>query len=162
MSGSEERILWQGKPDKRAYVLRGSLVLIPFSMLWLVLVISWISIMAINNASWLSQTRAIVVLLIGLYFAFGRMWVAAKDADNSLYTVTDRRIIIRTGPFHPYTTEIPLADVRSVRLIYLTSGIGTIHIETAQGRRNTLWCVRNPDFIYQAIQDSLKTSQELT
>ncbi|MCL6630050.1 MAG: hypothetical protein K6U00_10670, partial [Armatimonadetes bacterium] len=79
MSGAEERILWQGKPDKRAYVLRGSLVLFPFSILWLVLVISWISIMASNNASWLSLARAALVLLIGLYFAFGRFWVAAKD-----------------------------------------------------------------------------------
>lgn len=162
MSEAEERILWQGKPDKRAYVLRGSLVLIPFSILWLVLVISWISIMAFHNASWLSQARAVIVLLIGLYLAFGRMWVAAKDADNSLYTVTDKRIVIRTGPFHPYTTEIPLADVRSVRLVYFKSGIGTIRIETGQGRRNTLWCVRNPDVVYRAIQDSLKTSREPT
>ncbi|MGB9589114.1 MAG: hypothetical protein ACPL7O_13120, partial [Armatimonadota bacterium] len=86
MSEPEERILWQGKPDKRAYVFRGSLVLVPFFIIWLVLVISWISIMTINNASWLSQTRAIIVLLIGLYLAFGRTWVAVKDADNSLYT----------------------------------------------------------------------------
>lgn len=162
MSEAEERILWQGKPDKRAYVLRGSLVLIPFSILWLVLVISWISIMAINNTSWLSQIRAIIVLLIGFYLAFGRMWVAAKDADNSLYTVTDRRIIIRTGSFHPYTTEIPLTDIRSVRLIRFASGIGSIRIETSQGRRNTLWCVQNADVVYRAIQDSLKTSEEPT
>lgn len=159
MSEAEERILWQGKPDKRAYALRGSLVLVPFSILWLVLVISWISIMASNNASWLSQTRAVVVLLIGLYFAFGRFWVAAKDADNSLYTVTNRRVIIRTGPFHPHTTGIPLADIRSVRLIRCASGIGTIRIESAQGRRNTLWCVPNADVVCRTIQDILQGCQ---
>lgn len=155
MSGAEERILWQGKPDKRAYIFRGSFVLVPFSILWLVLVISWMSTMAFNNASWLSQARAILVLLIGIYFAFGRFWIAAKDADNSLYIVTDRRIIIHAGSFHPYTAEIPKADVRSIRLIRHASGIGTIRIETAQGRRRTLWCIQDPDIVYRAIQDNL-------
>jgi membrane protein YdbS with pleckstrin-like domain len=162
IENENERILWQGKPAKQAYIFRGSLILIPFSVIWLVLVIIWIAITATHGASLISQIHALALLIFGLYLAIGRFWIAGKEADNTSYTITEKRLIIRTGTFLPYTVEIPLNDICSVRWIRSSSNMGSIRVVTTAGKRIALWCLPDAGNVYQIILERIPTAKNCT
>ena len=100
-----ERLLWQGQPIPRRFVLTpADVFLIPFFFL------IW----------------GIPFVLAGLYFIFGRFVVAYRPARSTFYAVTDRRIFIVSGLFGRGVTELDLRSIPAIDVRSAGDGVGTI------------------------------------
>ena len=123
----DERLLWTGKP-RDGVVFRGSdIFAIPFSLMWGGFAIFWVVMVAIS-ASVFFAIFGIPFVVIGLYFIFGRFWVDAKQRENTIYGITENRIIIKSGIF---TKEIKSLNIRTLSDISVrekVGGMGTISL----------------------------------
>jgi hypothetical protein len=123
--GPGERVLWAGQPDVRTYALAGAWFLIPFSLLWGGFAIFW-EIGVIQSRPVFFWLWGIPFVFVGLYMIFGRIAVAIREARRTVYAITNRRVMIRTGAFTPTWTEMALDDLPSTTLSEGRGGIGTI------------------------------------
>jgi hypothetical protein len=130
-----ERVLWEGRPDVRAYSLRGAWYLIPFSLLWGGFAIFWEATALTSRAGLFFTLWGIPFVLFGLYLIFGRLLVARREAMRTVYAVTDRRILIESGAFRPRFAEIDLRDMPGSQLEVRSDGIGTITLGPTLGIR---------------------------
>jgi hypothetical protein len=121
-----EHVLWAGQPDALAYCLRGAWYLVPFSLLWAGFAFFWEASALVSGAPLFFDLWGIPFVLIGLYLVVGRFYVAIREARRTIYAVTDRRVLIRSGAFRPSLTEMALLDLPSLRLDREASGIGTV------------------------------------
>lgn len=102
-----ERILWQGSPDRRALArtaLHARAVAAYFGLLALVALAS-------GGLSGAAVTVAGGATAVGLLNLFA--WAVAR---STVYTLTNRRVVIRTGVAIPKCLNIPLALIGSVAL----------------------------------------------
>lgn len=122
----DERILWEGKPDVSAYGLRGSWYLIPFSLLWGGFAIFWEATAIASHAPPFFLIWGVPFVLVGLYMIFGRILVARREARNTTYAITDRRILIAGGAFKPSFTALELRNLPGAKVDEGKGGTGSI------------------------------------
>lgn len=121
-----ERVLWEGRPDVRAYSLRGAWFLVPFSLLWGGFAIFWEYQVIRGGAPWFFAVWGVPFVGIGLYMIFGRLLVARREARNTAYGITDQRVIILGGAVRQTLTELDLRDLPMAQLEDQGRGLGTI------------------------------------
>jgi hypothetical protein len=122
-----ERILWQGAPNRRAFVMRGPIFIIPFSIAWLAFAIFWTVSAAASDAPFFFWIWGGGFILMGIYFAFGRFLVADLEARRTRYVLTDRRVLVRSGAFSSEYQELTLDDLPAAQLLEGRGGVGTIY-----------------------------------
>ncbi len=120
-----ENLLWSGKPDKRRFLLRGWWA-IPFSLMWGGFALFWEGSVISTNAPFFFRLWGVPFVVIGLYLIVGRFFVAAREADNTWYAVTNRRILIHGGLLRQNFTELDLARLPALQLSSVQGGIGSI------------------------------------
>ena len=131
----DERILWQGRPEVRPFVWRGWWYLVPFSLLWGGFAIFWEYSVLRNGAPFFFGIWGIPFVLLGLYFIFGRLLVARREALNTTYAITDRRVLVHGGAFRRTFTAIELAQLPEAQLDEGSGGVGTITFGSGWGFR---------------------------
>ena len=129
----DERLLWQGQPNLRAYSLRGSWYLIPFSLMWGGFAIMWEVGVVVSGAPPLFVLWGIPFVAVGIYMIFGRIPLARREAKRTLYAVTDRRVIIVTGSLGQRLVEIALTDLPPTQLEVRGVSLGTITFGVTMG-----------------------------
>jgi hypothetical protein len=93
-----ETVLWSGKP-KSGLVFRGlDIFLIPFSFLWCGFALFW-EFMALysEDVPFFFALFGIPFVLIGLNMAFFRFITDANRRKNTIYGITEHRILIISG-----------------------------------------------------------------
>ncbi len=121
-----ERLLWSGRPVMRRFVMRGSVLLIPFTLLWLAFAVFWEASVLGSKAPGIFALWGIPFVAIGLYVAFGRFLVAGREARRTIYGLTDERVLIIGGAFSVRITELLLRTLPSPTLESGSDGVGTI------------------------------------
>jgi hypothetical protein len=130
-----ERILWQGRPAQRriaSEVLKAHWVAIYFVVLigW-ALAAGWSDgrpVPAILfSAGVLCILGAVLVGLIELY-----AWAVTR---TTLYTITNRRVVMRVGVGSSITLNLPYARIAAASMIERKDGSGDIVFEAADGVR---------------------------
>ena len=127
----EERILWQGAPDVRAYALRGWWYLLPLSLGWGGFAIAWEIGVITSKAPLLFSLWGIPFVLLGLYLIFGRLIVARREAQNTMYAITDRRVLLVSGAFRRTFRAIELSQLPEAQLDEGAHGLGSITFGSA-------------------------------
>ena len=127
----DEQLLWSGRPNPNRLFTAVDIFLIPFSLLWGGFAIFWevlalTSISRYNSAVWWFPLFGIPFVLLGLYFIFGRFLVKRRVKRNTVYAVTDRRVIAITTAFG-----------RSVRSLSMKRLPG-LEVSTRSGRAGTV------------------------
>lgn len=159
-SKGDEKILWEGKPDKRSYVLARILQMMPVALLWLAFDGFFIG-MIIAYAKGLP---------LFVYFIFGGfflvhltpvwIWIASivtafKRLKNTEYAFTDKRVVIKTG-FFPKFDNVFYSDIASVNLrvgfIDRMFKVGDLVIRTTAGDTHMVEDISNPYFIEERLQ----------
>ncbi|MCS6987807.1 MAG: photosynthetic complex putative assembly protein PuhB [Sphingomonadaceae bacterium] len=128
-----ERILWQGRPDwwrlaRSAFHLRAVALYFAF---WFVLGLSG------GTASGLVMTLAAGAAGVGILALLA--WAMAR---STLYTITNRRVVLRFGVALPLCVNLPMVKVASARLDLKSDGSGDIALELTPDQRAgylTLW-----------------------
>jgi hypothetical protein len=128
-----ERVLWFGRPEpkslwRRAY--RADWVIIWFAVLtaW-----SFISVLADNGAS-----AAVVAALRSLGFGAACLallgFLAWLGARNSLYVITERRLVIKAGVALPIFINLPFKHIAAANVRIFGDGTGDISVALVKGQ----------------------------
>jgi Domain of unknown function (DUF1707) len=99
-----ERLLWVGQPDPRKHFTRADRFLIPFSVLWGGFALSWESVALFATSDKGSHAPisfpviGFLFTVLGIYFMVGRFFYKAYTKKRTTYAITDRRVLVLTGP----------------------------------------------------------------
>lgn len=151
---AEETVLWEGSPNKTAYILAAFIKLLPIAVLWLAVDVTIIVIMTnIEGVPWFAWLF-FAVHLMPVWLWIGNIIRATLEIKNIRYCVTDKRIIIRDGVIVDlkflYFTEITNVRVR-VGIIDRILKVGDIYI-TAEFQKAVLYDIKAPYAIGNELQ----------
>jgi hypothetical protein len=165
-----ERILWQGAPDaialfRRAF--RGQLVGVYFLVLMAWRAIAVLSsggtpIEALSAASFLLVLGVITLALLGLF-----AWAAAH---TSVYTITNRRVVMRVGIALSNTFNIPFTVIETAALRQHGDGTGDLPLVLTAPNRLGLfhiwpharpWQITRPEPMLRGVPDALGVAEVL-
>lgn len=124
-----ERLLWQGSPDwkyvaRRVLHVRGVGCYFAAVVLWRVLSGVYehqtAHTIAVSSAWLLGLALAITLFLI---------WVARLIAGGTIYSISNRRVVMRFGIALPVALNIPFRTVRGAALREYADGTGDIPLQ---------------------------------
>lgn len=130
-----ERILWQGAPHwrplaMRAFRLRAVMIYFAALMVWRVASKLW------DGASTLAAFEhglALAPLALGAVAIL--LAIAAASARTSLYTITDRRVVLRVGMALPLNLNIPFESIEGAAVAEFSDGSGDVALQIRKGER---------------------------
>ncbi|MDE7380041.1 MAG: PH domain-containing protein [Clostridia bacterium] len=156
----EEKVLWDGKPDKKSYVLARVVKMLPIVLIWLAFDGFAIYMVATQMDG---LPTFVYFILIGFFIVhLTPVWIwianiisAFKRLKNTEYAFTDKRVVIKTGFFAKFD-NIYYSDIASVNLhvgvIDKMFKVGDIIIRTTAGDTYMVEDVSNPYFIEERLQ----------
>lgn len=121
-----ERLLWRGAPDWRV-LLRSGFHFNKFALYFGVLV-AWRAVATLADGGSAGAALAttfwtVPLAALALGFIAGLAWLVARTA---VYTLTDRRVVMRVGIVLTVTFNLPLRRIEAARLQATTGSSGDI------------------------------------
>lgn len=161
-----EKVIWEGKPKKSAFIINKVIIMAPFAILWLMF--DSIFIGAFIGSGAMEEAPAGVFLFLIPFFLFHLMpvWIwlaniltANRKWKNTKYYITDKRIIIQNGFIAENYQTIYYKDIKNVRLhigiIDKMLGVGDVYFDTGYTGAGTATRVMGTAFLdienYQEI-----------
>lgn len=158
--GSDEQILWSGKPKKRAFLINAFTKMLPIALIWLLFDGAFIGLMI----GTMDEIPASVKTFMAVFFLFHLMpvWIwlsnvltANRQHENLEYAFTNKRIIIKSGIIgidfkNVYYSEIDSVNLR-VGLVDRIEKVGDIYIKSIGGA-NVLYDLENPYTLTEKLQ----------
>ncbi len=158
--GSDEQILWSGKPKKRAFLINAFTKMLPIALIWLLFDGAFIGLMI----GTMDEIPAPVKIFMVVFFLFHLMpvWIwlsnvltANRQHENLEYAFTNKRIIIKSGIIgidfkNIYYSEIDSVNLR-VGLVDRIEKVGDIYIKSIGGA-NVLYDLENPYSLTEKLQ----------
>lgn len=132
----DERILWQGSPDagtlaRRAFHLRKLALYFAGLLVWQASTLATGGQDALGIALGLVWPLALAAMALGSVALLA--WLTARTA---VYTLTDKRVVMRIGIVLTMTFNLPLRTIESAALR-----------RTSEGHGDLVLCLRGPDRI---------------
>ena len=116
-----ERIIWQGSPDWKA-LARTAFHTRAIAIYFVILtVIS--AVLAQSDGVYLGVGMTVAIGTAGVALLHGLAWGSAK---TTIYTLTNRRIVLRVGMAVPKCINLPLTQVASIDLAARADGTGDL------------------------------------
>lgn len=160
MLGEGERILWQGKPKKSAFIANKVLAMLPFALLWAAVDVAFVVLVFVLDAPTVMQW--IVVAFVCLHLLPFWIWLsnvltANRRYKNMHYALTDRRIMIRSGLVGIDYQSVSYKDIQNVDLRVGVADkllkVGDVYFVTAAGNRKTVFFdIEQPYEVYKTAQ----------
>lgn len=158
--GSDEQILWSGKPKKRAFLINAFTKKLPIALIWLLFDGAFIGLMI----GTMDEIPTSVKIFMAVFFLFHLMpvWIwlsnvltANRQHENLEYAFTNKRIIIKSGIIgidfkNIYYSEIESVNLR-VGLVDRIEKVGDIYIKSIGGA-NVLYDLENPYTLTEKLQ----------
>ena len=125
---ANERLLWQGRPDWRVLARRG-FHFNKFALYFLVL-IGWRLVATLADGGTIGMALAstlwtVPLAMVALGFIAGLAWLVGR---TTIYTLTDRRLVLRVGVVLNVTFNLPLRCIETDRLQQHAGGAGDISV----------------------------------
>lgn len=170
-SGDGEQILWEGKPNKKSYVLARIVKMMPIALIWLAFDGFFIGMIFGFGSGLPAFAYIIFIVFFAVHLTPVWIWIANivtafKRLKNTEYAFTDKRIIIKTGFFAKFDTVF-YSDIASLDLhvgfIDRMFHVGDISIRTNSGVYYMVEDIDNPYFILERLQkvvNDIKTDMQ--
>jgi membrane protein YdbS with pleckstrin-like domain len=131
---ANEKVIWNGKPVKKAFVLPG-LISIPLGLILLAFAIFWMTGTASAGTPGFFALFRLFFVLIALGITFAPSILQLLRYQNTEYMITDKRIIAQTGAIGLDTRFVDLEKIQEVYVqvgvIDRLFGTGTVYAMTA-------------------------------
>lgn len=158
--GSDEQILWSGKPKKRAFLINAFTKMLPIALIWLLFDGGFIGLMV----GTMDEIPTPMKIFMAVFFLFhlAPVWIwlshvltANRQHENLEYAFTNKRIIIKSGIIgidfkNIYYSEIDSVNLR-VGLVDRIEKVGDIYIKSIGGA-NVLYDLENPYTLTEKLQ----------
>ena len=165
-----EKVLWQSKPERGPFILSGVGGGSIFGLFFLGFAIFWVLTAAGAGAPVEFWSFGMIFVFIGLFLVFGIPITQLLRYRNTLYTITDNRIITQTGIIGLDTRFIEFEWIRdiyvNVGVIDRIFGTGSLFLSTASGmvytgsNLPTMLSLRDPYEVQRLVQKILDEHQE--
>lgn len=150
-----ENVLWEGTPDKTAYVARIAKGKILSALIFLMFDGFFIFMLALFADKNDFFKKMLIFMLVFCIFHLLPVWTLIASVTKALvahknisYAITDRRIIARTGVIGLDFENINYTDITNidvdVSVIEKIRNVGTVRIRTSSGRAVNLFSIKNP------------------
>jgi hypothetical protein len=138
--GQGEDLLWSGKPRQGLLFRKSDALFIPIGLFFIAFAVFWtVTTLEIVSASSTQAHLPFFVTLIfplfgfvficfGLYMTVGRFMHDAWARRNTVYGITNRRALIRSGIFRSQLKSFHLRTLSNVSLEEKSNGEGTIQL----------------------------------
>ncbi len=134
---AKEKLLWAGCPKQGLLFRHHDLYLIPFGVIWLGFAIFWEVIVVGHYLPEPSETAdplypilGLPFLLIGIYFLIGRFVLDAKVRAQTVYGLTNERVIIPSGLFGRRIESQFISELSDLFLVEAKEGRGSVVLES--------------------------------
>ncbi|MEL7372229.1 MAG: photosynthetic complex putative assembly protein PuhB [Myxococcota bacterium] len=167
-----ESILWQGAPDWRALARRTFHVRAIAIYFALLVVARGAASIVLDNASLLAAIGSAIIVVplafIGLAILYGLAWWHAR---TTVYTITDRRVVMRFGIAVQLAINLPFREIKEAALLELPDGYGEIPLTLGGTGRLAylhLWpharpgLLRHPQPMMRCVHDGQAVAKILT
>ena len=165
-----ERLLWQGRPDWR--VLARSALHVRKLALYFGLIAVWVGLSSVSHGATPADTaialgRAVALGAVPVGLAALYAWAAAR---GSIYTITNRRLVLHIGLGLPVTMNLPFSRIMSADLNGRADGSGDLSVTLGKGDRLSwivlwphvrAWRLSSPEPTLRALPDVQKVGQIL-
>jgi len=125
---SDERLLWADKPATGIKFRKTDIFIFLFSLLWLSFSLFW-SYMAAKS-SYIFALFGTPFILIGIHLLVGRYFFDSISRKNTIYGLTNKRIIKKSGVYKKSYNSIFLTTLPS--LSYTEESDGSVDISFGQ------------------------------
>ncbi len=121
-----ETILWQGAPEWKRLAIRA------YHVRKVALYFAALVLLALASGSMVGLGMTVVsgLAAVGILALFA--WLMAR---STLYTVTNRRVVIRFGVAVPMCVNLPMTSIETARVNVRPDGSGDIALATVAGER---------------------------
>jgi hypothetical protein len=165
-----ETLRWQGSPDWKAFAIR--VFHVRKIAGWFALLMAWRIASAIHDGVALIEIVPTLAILAGLGAAAVAMFCgfAIGIARTTVYTVTERRVVMRFGMAMPMIVNLPYSQINGAALRACSEGIGDIPLALADDRPLTFavlwpharpWHLSRPQPMLRCIPDAQSVAQML-
>src|SRR6185312_8625728 len=120
-----EKLLWTGRPRKGVLLRSNDIFLIPFSLFWMGFVIFWETSAARSGAPTFFLLFGIPFVVMGLYLTLGRFFIDARKRANTIYGITDQRILIKTSGRGSNIKSLNIKTLSDITFSQKADGSGT-------------------------------------
>jgi hypothetical protein len=164
-----ESLLWQGRPCTATLAreaLHWRLLALYFTV-----ILGWRGVAVWADAGLWPAVVAVGYLLPLAGFAVGMAWaLAIMVARTTVYTLTDRRLVLRIGIVLSLSFNLPLRQIASAGLRLGGAGRGDIALTLAPGNRIAYlhlwpharpWRLKDPQPMLRAVPDAQRVAQLL-
>jgi uncharacterized membrane protein YdbT with pleckstrin-like domain len=177
----DEKVLWSGKPVKKAFVLPG-LFSIPIGLIFLGFAIFWMWGASSTGAPSFFLLFGLPFVLISVGITFGPSLLQILRYRNTEYMITNKRIISQTGAIGLDTRFV---DFEKVQEVYVQVGVldrlfgtGSVYAMTAgfsgfgprggfgygyggfAGNRPSLSALKEPYEVQKLLQEAIEKSKK--
>ena len=170
----DETVVWQGTPNKNAYIINKSMELMPFALVWLL--IDGCLIINIIASSGIDTGAIFFVGFFLIHLAPVWIWIlqtltAGKRWRNTAYAVTDKRILVRNGLVGYQFQSVYYTDIENVSLhvgiIDKMLGVGDIIIHVGGCNYNNgkqmlppaIVDINEPEKVFSIVQRTIMDIQ---
>lgn len=164
----DEKILWQGKPLRKSFLLNSFIKLLPFAIIWLGVDAFFIVMLC----SFTSEIPTPLIIFLCFFFMIHLLpvwiWIynvisASKRQKIEEYAFTNKRILVKQGFIGSIIISVFYSSIDSVNLkvgiIEKICHVGDIYI-VSKNQKIVLEDINDPLFItqkLQAIANDIKT-----
>lgn len=166
-----ERVLWQGSPDWRALAARAFHVR-KLAVYFAALLALRAAFVVTGGGSALDALRAVAWVAPLPLLALGALLLLARwSARGAVYTITDRRVVMRIGIVLTVTFNLPYARIEGAALHVEADGSGDLPLTLADGERIAWlhlwpharpWRLARPEPTLRCVPDARRVAQLLT
>lgn len=158
-----ERLLWQGVPRWQTLARRAFHT--PKLAIYFAVLITWRAASALSDGSAImtAAESALGLLLLAVAALALLSFLAWLIGRSSVYTITDRRLVLQCGVALPMTLNIPFGAIESAVLKVGNRGTGDIAVSLSRGQRIAYlqlwphvrpWRLASPQPMLRAIPDA--------
>ncbi|MBQ7935369.1 MAG: PH domain-containing protein [Clostridia bacterium] len=127
-----ETLIWSAKPKRNAFIINRTITMLPIAIVWLFFDLGIMG-SALNGETGFFMIPFFLLHLMPVWIWLWNAFTANRQWQNTVYYVTDRRIIIQGGAINADLQTIYYKDIRNVNLqiglIDKFLGVGDLHFD---------------------------------
>lgn len=119
----DERVIWQGKPNKKGLVLDGVFKMLPIVLVWIVLDVAFLTIMIAEDVFNKNPNLSYIALpffiihVSPLWIWISNIMKSSAAYETFEYVLTQKRVLIKTEVYGVDVRTIWLTDVKEFKVV---------------------------------------------